>query len=82
MKRHSIKSIVAATTLGALVAASPVAAQDAMSLSDLLRRVESGRVGDNKENQNREAAFKASKADQDRLLQEAKSEKAALEQRS
>ena len=55
MKRHSIKSIVAATTLGALVAASPVAAQDAMSLSDLLRRVESGRVADNKENQNREA---------------------------
>ena len=63
----------------------PAFAQDekkAMSMSELLRQVEQGRVTDNKENKAREARFAQAKTEQQKLLNEAKGEKGAAESRS
>jgi biopolymer transport protein ExbB len=62
--------------------AAPALAQNAMSMDELLRAVEQGRVKDNQENRDREKRFRAAGADQDRLLREAKAEQAAEEKRS
>jgi len=77
------------TALGAAliltVAASvPAVAQDskAMSMNDLLRQVEQGRVSDNKENKAREARFAQAKSEQQKVLNETKREKSGLENRS
>ena len=75
-------SLSAAALLGAMLVAAPVNAQQAMSMDQLLRAVEKGRVQDNKEAQEREAKFRAARADQERLLKEAQAEKAAAENRS
>ena len=65
-----------------LLSTSVNAADQAMSMDQLLKAVENGRVQDNKENSDREARFKAAKADQQRLLAEAQAQKAAAENRS
>jgi biopolymer transport protein ExbB len=74
-------SVLVAATAGFMLAA-PAIAQQPMNMDELLRAVEQGRVKDNKENQAREARFRAAGAEQDRLLREARAEKAAQEQRS
>lgn len=74
-------SVLAAAAVS-LTIATPVFAQQAMNMDELLRAVEQGRVQDNKENKEREARFRAAGAEQDRLLREARAEKAAQERRS
>lgn len=67
-----------------LAVSLPAVAQDkkAMSMSELLRQVEQGRVDDNKENKAREARFAQAKTEQQKLLNDAKREKGGLENRS
>jgi biopolymer transport protein ExbB len=67
------------TAMGSLLIAAPVAAQQAMSMDELLRAVERGQVNDNKENKAREARFRESRAQQDQLLKAARKEKADQE---
>ena len=64
--------------------ATPVSAQEqkAMSMDDLLRQVEKGRVTDNRENSAREARFKQARAEQQNMLRDAEREKASEESRS
>ena len=64
--------------------AMPVSAQEqkAMSMEDLLRQVEKGRVTDNRENSAREARFKQARAEQQNMLRDAEREKASEESRS
>lgn len=66
----------------ALLGAVPAKAQQALSMDQLLRKIEQGRVQENRENQAREERFRAARADQQRLLSVARSEKTAEEQRS
>ena len=69
----------------ALTTSVSAIAQDkkqAMSMSELLRQVEQGRVDDNKENKAREARFAQAKSEQQKLLNEAKRDKGAQENRS
>jgi len=54
----------------------------ARSLDELLRLVEQGRARDNTEEQQRERAFKADQAEQQRLLGEARNRRTAEEKRS
>ncbi len=69
---------------GALTLSSTmVLAQDkATSLDDLLKKVEQGRYAEAKTNSQREAKFKAAKAEQTKLLNDAKAERARLERLS
>jgi len=69
----------------ALTTSVSAIAQDkkqAMSMSELLRQVEQGRADDNKENKAREARFAQAKSEQQNLLNEAKRDKGAQENRS
>ena len=52
------------------------------SMDALLKRVKAGWNGERKENRDRETAFAKAKADQQRLLNDAKTTRAALERRS
>lgn len=52
------------------------------SMDELLKRVKAGWNGERKENRDREAAFAKAKSDQQRLLNDAKATRAALERRS
>ena len=81
MKQLMYKSLPAAV-LALTLCAGSANAQQAMNMEQLLRAVEQGRVQDNKENKERESRFKAAKADQQRLLNEAQAEKTAAERRS
>ena len=74
--------LVAASVVGLGVAASPAAAQQALSMDQLLRKVEQGRVQDNRENREREERFRTAKNEQQRLLNNATAEKRREEQRS
>jgi len=80
MIRRNLISMAAAAVLAASTI-QPVIAQQAMSLDELLRRVEQGRVVDNREQQEREQRFRQSQADQQRLLQEAQTRRTAEERR-
>ncbi len=83
--KHAIKKglpLLAAAALGLSVAASPAAAQQAVSMDQLLRKIEQGRVQDNKENTTREERFRREKAEQQTLLNNANAEKRREEQRS
>jgi biopolymer transport protein ExbB len=83
MKRTINMSLpVLLTAAVSFALAAPALAQNAMSMDELLRAVEQGRVKDNQENKEREKRFRAAGADQDRLLREAKAEKTAQEKRS
>ena len=66
----------------AVLGPSSAFTQEALSISELLRQVEQGRINDNEDNRQREERFRASKADQQRLLREAQAEKRAEERRS
>ena len=83
MKRTINMSLpVLLTAAVSFAIAAPALAQNAMSMDELLRAVEQGRVKDNQENKEREKRFRAAGADQDRLLREARAEKTAEEKRS
>ena len=77
----SARRLVAIITLS-LIAAAPVAAEDALSLDLLLQKVKAGRVQDAKENAVRIAAFKANKAEQAKLLAAARVARRRQEARS
>lgn len=79
--------ITAAITLGAFVALGAIAQdeqaapeQQASSLDQLLEFVKEGQTTEARENRAREQRFQAAKADQQRLLDEAKAERARQEQ--
>ena len=65
-----------------LVAPVTRAADEAISLDELLSRVKEGRVDDARENKERIQRFESNKAQQTSLLNQARQEKAAQEQRS
>jgi biopolymer transport protein ExbB len=65
-----------------LCGARPVAAADAVSLDELLKKVQAGRIQDSKENAARLAAFNADKARQEQNLANANAQRSAEEARS
>ena len=71
-----IGGVVAVTAL--TMTAGAVNAQPT-TLDELLKKVEEGRYAESQENKKREAAFRAAKADQKRLLNEAIAERTRLE---
>ncbi|MCZ6774083.1 MAG: MotA/TolQ/ExbB proton channel family protein [Proteobacteria bacterium] len=77
----SARRLVVIITLS-LIAAAPVAAEDALSLDLLLQKVKAGRVQDAKENAARIAGFKANKAEQAKLLAAARVARRRQEARS
>jgi len=79
---RSIVKLLSASAAVAMLAVPAVQAQEALSLDELLQRVEQGSVKDNQENRAREQRFKAAQNDQQKLLKEAQAQKAAEERRS
>ena len=82
----SLKSLITASALGlgmslALLTTSPALAET-LSLDDLLKQVQQGRVADAKENRKREQRFLADKKNQKKLLAEMKAKRKAEEKRS
>ena len=75
----SLKTLVA--TVAFALACGAVQAQEAVSLDQLLRQVQQGQANDNKANRDREAEFARQKSEQQRLLNQARSERASLERR-
>jgi biopolymer transport protein ExbB len=73
------KSIAAVVASVALAASAGSFAADDLTLNQLLKKVESGRYAENKENKVREARFAKEKKNQERLLKEARAELARLE---
>jgi len=82
MKRIYLNSLAASVLAVAVLGPSSAVAQQAVSIEELLRQVEQGRINDNQENRQREERFRASRADQQRLLRDAEAAKRAEEQRS
>jgi biopolymer transport protein ExbB len=83
--KNKIISVFAACVLTVTsLAAVPALAQEdkAMSMGELLRRVEKGRVDDNSANKKREEEFRKERSAQQRLLDESKATKTAEEARS
>lgn len=73
-------TIISFVTALAFTASSAGIAAGAASLDDLLKQVKAGAVKDTKENKAREAQFKKDKARQAQLIQDAKAERARLEE--
>jgi biopolymer transport protein ExbB len=71
-----------AADAAAAKAPAPPPPPKSTSMDGLLKRVKAGWNGERKENREREAAFAKAKADQQRLLNDAKATRAALERRS
>ena len=82
MKRKYLNCLGASVLAFAVLGPSSAVAQQAVSLEELLRQVEQGRINDNQENRQREERFRASRADQQRLLRDAEATKRTEEQRS
>ncbi len=82
MKRKYLNCLGASVLAFAVLGPSSAVAQQAVSIEELLRQVEQGRIKDNQENRQREERFRASRADQQRLLRDAEATKRAEEQRS
>jgi biopolymer transport protein ExbB len=74
--------LIALAAVIAAVITGPAGVAETLSLDDLLDKVKSGRVQDQKENAARIKAFKANKARQQQLLAEAKAERSREEARS
>jgi len=79
---RSIFKVLSVSALVAFTSIPAVNAQEALSLDELLRRVEQGTVKDNQENKAREQRFKASKSEQQSMLNKANADKVAEEKRS
>ena len=77
-------TIAAVALIGCAGVSLPAVAQQAkaMTMSELLRQVEKGRISDSAEYKAREQRFSQAKSEQQKLLNEAKSEKAREESRS
>jgi len=71
----------AAADAAAATAGVPPPPPKSTSMDALLKRVKAGWNGERKENRDREKAFAKAKADQQRLLKDAKATRAALERR-
>jgi biopolymer transport protein ExbB len=71
-----------AADAAAAKAPAPPPPPKSTSMGALLKRVKAGWNGERKENREREAAFAKAKTDQQRLLNDAKATRAALERRS
>lgn len=85
MISQTMRILITAVAFVSIVAISlPASAQDnkAMSMSDLLKQVEQGRVSDSAEYKSREQKFRQAKTEQQKLLNDAKREKAREEARS
>ncbi len=82
MKRKYLNCLAASVLAFAVLGPSSAVAQQAVSIEELLRQVEQGRINDNQENRQREERFRASRADQQRLLRDAEATKRTEEQRS
>ena len=66
-----------------LAASSAVMAQEpARSIDELLKRVQQGEVTEQRENRERERRFEQDRANQQKLLADARAQRVALEQRS
>ncbi len=79
-----MKTIKTTLVLGAALAltgGAAVAQENAMSLDQLLQRVQQGSATDNRENREREQEFQRQQSEQQRLLNQARSERTALERR-
>lgn len=72
---------IAGTLLG-IALALPMQAQEALTMEELLDLVKQGQVRDNQEMRQREERFRQSRGEQQRLLDQARSEYAAEERRS
>jgi biopolymer transport protein ExbB len=83
---NKTKVLLAAMAVALMsISAWPALAQDeatAMSLSELLRRVEKGRVDDNQINKKREQEFRQSRTEQQSLLNKSQAKKKSEEDRS
>lgn len=78
MTRKIIKALAAT----AVLALAPVAgAQEAASLSELVRLIEQGQIQDSQEARQREAEFNSRRSEQQQLLTAARNERAAAERR-
>jgi biopolymer transport protein ExbB len=85
MKIKPIVLMLSATVALMSTMTSPVLAQDepkAVSLNELLKRVEKGRVDDDQINKKREEQFRADRSEQQSLLNKAKTTKKSEEDRS
>lgn len=87
MKNRNIKPLIviaAAALVGFIGGVTPATAQDnkAMSMSELLKQVEKGRVTDSQEYKAREQRFRQAKSEQQTMLNDAKREKGQEESRS
>ncbi len=81
MRNHMISILSAAVLIVAAVAPVSLMAQDqkAMSMDELLRRVEQGRIDDGREAKAREQRFRQAKAEQQKMLKDALAKKRAAE---
>ncbi len=86
MRPKTLNTFVAfAVVLVIVLCTVPAMAQEArkaMSMDELLRQVEKGRVTDNREHQQREARFSQARSEQQNLLRAAERERIAEEARS
>ena len=71
MKRNLLKAAVLAIGGTIALASSPVMAQEAKSLDELLQMVKQGRASDAREQKAREQRFKNARYDQQKMLKEA-----------
>ncbi len=82
MKRNLLKAAVLAIGGTIALASSPVMAQEAKSLDELLQMVKQGRASDAREQKAREQRFKNARYDQQKMLKEAQQTLADEEKRS
>ena len=84
MRSSSITGVFASVLLaiGVMGPGAVMSQQQAPSLAELLRRVEQGQLHDQQAFQQREAEFHGARADQERLLGEARARRSALEKTS
>lgn len=82
MKRNLLKAAVLAIGGTIALASSPVMAQEAKSLDELLQMVKQGRASDAREQKAREQRFKNARYDQQKMLKEAQKTLADEEKRS
>ncbi len=76
-----MKFIQIITAAAVLAVAAPVVAQEAQSLDQLLQQVRRGAANDQADNRKRIEEFQRDQANQQRLLNQARSERASLERR-
>jgi biopolymer transport protein ExbB len=71
-----------AVIASSLFMATPLVAQEAASIDELLKLIEQSKVVENRELRQREAEFRQDKANRQNMLQQARSERESLENRS